>query len=325
MIRSRAGFTGLRCVLQAVPGPGRLDGACTSIACRRCDDRFPRHRKRLDLANALHDELDRLPQRHRAVIVLCYLEGLACEAAAPRLGVPVGTVKSRLVRGRDRLRGRLIRRGLAPSGGLLGIGLATETIQAALPGSVVKAIARTATSFAAGEEATLGAVSASMSSVIQRIALVMSFSKIARLTMAVLAVAAAWIGVAAVAQRTLADPPRARAVGKAIVGKAAHGDDPMRVQPEPVIEKAIQAADQITIPWMKAYALADIASAQARLGQAEAARMTFRRSAEIIDANRRDDAALRVTRLARFAKAQAIAGDRAGTRGRSRKSSTRQR
>jgi RNA polymerase sigma factor (sigma-70 family) len=267
----------------------------------------------LDLAPALHEELDRLPQRYRAVIVLCYLEGLACEAAAIRLGVPVGTVKSRLARGRDRLRGRLIRRGLALSGGVLGIGLATETVQAALPGSVVKAIARTATSFAAGEEATLGAVSASMSSIIQRIAFVMSLSKMVRLTTAGFAIAVASIGIVAFAQRTLADPPGARAVGKVIVGKAARGDEPARVQPEPILEKALQAADRITIPLMKAYALADIASAQARLGQAEPARATFRRSAEIIDANR-DDPSLQVTKLAWFAKAQAIAGDRAGTR-----------
>jgi len=267
----------------------------------------------LDLALALHDELGRLPQRYRVVIVLCYLEGLACEAAALRLGVPVGTVKSRLARGRERLRGRLFRRGLAPSGGLLGMALAAETAQAALPGSIVKAIARTATSFAAGEEATLGAVSASMSSIIERVAFVMSLSKLARLTTATFAVAAASIGIVAFAQRTLADPPRARALGKAIVGKAARGDDPARVQPELVIEKALQAADLITIPWMKAYALADIASAQARLGHAEPARATFRRSAEIIEANR-DDASLHVTKLAWFAKAQAIAGDRAGAR-----------
>ncbi len=267
----------------------------------------------LDLAPALHEELDRLPQRHRAVIVLCYLEGLACEAAAIRLGVPVGTVKSRLARGRDRLRGRLIRRGLAPSVGLLGIGLATETVQAALPGSVVKAIARTATSFAAGEEATLGAVSASMSSVIQRIAFVMSLSKMARLTTAVLAVAAASIGIVALTARTSAEPPKVKGQGKIAVGKAARGDDPTRVQPEPILEKALQAADRITIPLMKAYALADIASAQARLGQAEPARATFRRSAEIIDANR-DDPSLQVTKLAWFAKAQAIAGDRDGAR-----------
>src|SRR6185312_6916037 len=62
----------------------------------------------------LHEELDRLPERYRAAVVLCYLEDQTCEAAARRLGWPVGTVKSRLARGRERLRWRLIRRGLAP-------------------------------------------------------------------------------------------------------------------------------------------------------------------------------------------------------------------
>ena len=67
-----------------------------------------------EVAAILHEELGRLPERYRAAVVLCYLEGHTCEAAARRLGWPVGTVKSRLARGRERLRGRLIRRGLDP-------------------------------------------------------------------------------------------------------------------------------------------------------------------------------------------------------------------
>ncbi|HEY2155250.1 MAG TPA: sigma-70 family RNA polymerase sigma factor, partial [Isosphaeraceae bacterium] len=68
-----------------------------------------------DLTPALHEELDRLPERYRAAILLCDLEGLTQEQAASQLGWPLGTVRSRLARGRDRLRGRLTRRGLAPS------------------------------------------------------------------------------------------------------------------------------------------------------------------------------------------------------------------
>ncbi len=67
-----------------------------------------------EFAAILHEELGRLPERYRAAIVLCYLEGQTCEAAARRLGWPVGTVKSRLARGRERLRGRLVRLGLVP-------------------------------------------------------------------------------------------------------------------------------------------------------------------------------------------------------------------
>ncbi|MHB1555869.1 MAG: sigma-70 family RNA polymerase sigma factor [Isosphaeraceae bacterium] len=62
----------------------------------------------------LHAEIGRLPEPYRAAIVLCYFEGLTHDQAASRLGWPVGTVRSRLARGRDRLRRRLDERGLAP-------------------------------------------------------------------------------------------------------------------------------------------------------------------------------------------------------------------
>ena len=53
-------------------------------------------------------------------MVLCDLEGRTHEEAARHLGCPVGTVKSRLARGRERLRDRLTRRGLAPGAMLAG-------------------------------------------------------------------------------------------------------------------------------------------------------------------------------------------------------------
>ncbi len=64
----------------------------------------------------VHQEVDRLPEKYRAPIVLCYLEGLTHDEAAARLSWPVGTVRSRLSRARDTLRSRLTRRGVtAPS------------------------------------------------------------------------------------------------------------------------------------------------------------------------------------------------------------------
>jgi RNA polymerase sigma-70 factor (ECF subfamily) len=62
----------------------------------------------------LYEELDRLPERFRAVIVLCDLEGQTYEQAASLLECTLGTVQSRLARGRARLRHRLMRRGLSP-------------------------------------------------------------------------------------------------------------------------------------------------------------------------------------------------------------------
>ncbi len=63
----------------------------------------------------LHEEIRRLPAKLRDVIILCHLEGLTVEAAARKLNCPSGTLKSRLVKGRELLRHRLARRGLAAS------------------------------------------------------------------------------------------------------------------------------------------------------------------------------------------------------------------
>jgi RNA polymerase sigma factor (sigma-70 family) len=66
------------------------------------------------LAVAVEEEVGRLPEKYRAPVVLCYLEGQTNEAAAAHLCWPIGTVAGRLARARDLLRRRLVRRGLAP-------------------------------------------------------------------------------------------------------------------------------------------------------------------------------------------------------------------
>ena len=73
-----------------------------------------------DLAAVVHQEIDRLPERYRVPVILCDLEGYTQEEAARHLGCPVGTLKSRLTRARNRLRGRLARRGLAPGAAFAG-------------------------------------------------------------------------------------------------------------------------------------------------------------------------------------------------------------
>ncbi len=67
----------------------------------------------------LLEELARLPEAFRAPIILCYLEGQTQERAAAHLRWKLGTVQSRLARGRARLKSRLARRGIAPALGLL--------------------------------------------------------------------------------------------------------------------------------------------------------------------------------------------------------------
>jgi RNA polymerase sigma factor (sigma-70 family) len=67
----------------------------------------------LDIGPALHEELAALPAHHREPIVLCDLQGLSRADAAKALGIPEGTLSSRLANGRKRLADRLTRRGVA--------------------------------------------------------------------------------------------------------------------------------------------------------------------------------------------------------------------
>jgi RNA polymerase sigma factor (sigma-70 family) len=68
-----------------------------------------------ELAAAFDTELDQLPTKFRAAFVLCELEGRSLKDAATELGVPMGTVASRLARGRAMLADRLRSRGFAAS------------------------------------------------------------------------------------------------------------------------------------------------------------------------------------------------------------------
>jgi RNA polymerase sigma factor (sigma-70 family) len=103
-----------------------------------------------ELRAVLHEELQRLPERYRSPLVLCYLEGLTQDEAAGQLGLPATTLKGRLTHGRDRLRRRLERRGLAPTVSLFGALLAQELVAAPLPEATVAATARAALAFVSG-------------------------------------------------------------------------------------------------------------------------------------------------------------------------------
>jgi RNA polymerase sigma-70 factor (ECF subfamily) len=59
-------------------------------------------------AESLHTALEKLPDEFREVIVLHDLEGLAYKEIASAVGIPIGTVMSRLARARERLRDAII-------------------------------------------------------------------------------------------------------------------------------------------------------------------------------------------------------------------------
>ena len=73
--------------------------------------------ERRDLRGLLDDALGQLPEKYRAPVVLCYLEGKTNEEAARQLGWPAGSISRRLDRARS-----LLKRRLAGSGWIIVVG-----------------------------------------------------------------------------------------------------------------------------------------------------------------------------------------------------------
>ena len=98
----------------------------------------------------LHEELARLPEKYRVPLVLCYLEGMTTEVVARQLGCPQGTILCRLSRGRDKLRTRLVRRGISASSAMLVLERFSEPTSAVeMPLELVTATVRAALQLAA--------------------------------------------------------------------------------------------------------------------------------------------------------------------------------
>jgi hypothetical protein len=107
-----------------------------------------------DLRPVLDEEIARLPEKYRAAFVLCYLEGRTNEEAAVQLGCPKGTILSRLSRGREWLRSRLTRRGVALTAASLTLTLSRNVASAAVPAALTRSTVNAAIPFAAGKTAT---------------------------------------------------------------------------------------------------------------------------------------------------------------------------
>jgi HlyD family secretion protein len=192
--------------------------ARTKAARRRRHERraaLPTEEVRAEVENrigaALHEEIERLPERYRAPLVLCDLEGSTHEQAARHLGWPVGTIKSRLSRGRERLRDRLARRGFAPGVGLLaarGLQAADALIAPTLVDSTTAAVLQSII--------VRTIVRGSAASLARGVLLSMSIARFAKTALLVLVVGATVSGVGLLAQQgTPGDKPRPDGTPKA--------------------------------------------------------------------------------------------------------------
>ena len=99
--------------------------------------------ERQELRSILDEEISRLPEKYRRPVVLCYLEGRSQEEAANRLRCTAGSVRGRLDRAREKLQGRLVRRGVALAGGFAARVLTTDVASAAVPPRLVHATVST--------------------------------------------------------------------------------------------------------------------------------------------------------------------------------------
>jgi RNA polymerase sigma factor (sigma-70 family) len=103
-----------------------------------------------DFRAVLDKELSRLPEKYRAPLILCYLEGQTNAEAARQLGWTKGTVSGRLARARELLRERLARRGWSLSLGLLATELTATTAAEVIPVGLARETAKAAALTAAG-------------------------------------------------------------------------------------------------------------------------------------------------------------------------------
>jgi RNA polymerase sigma factor (sigma-70 family) len=155
-----------------------------------------------DLQAVLDEELGRLPDHYRGVIVLCDLEGLTRKEAARQLAIPEGSVASRLARARAMLARRLTRRGVVYSGGAV-------AASASAPPALVASTIRAASRLAAGRAG--GVVPARVAALTEGVVKAMFVTRV-RGVLAVLLTVAALAGAAGLIDRTrAADQPKAKA------------------------------------------------------------------------------------------------------------------
>jgi RNA polymerase sigma factor (sigma-70 family) len=193
----------------------------------------------------LDRELGRLPDKYRAVIVLCDLEGRTRKEAARYFHLPEGTVASRLAAARTMLARRLARCGLVVSGGALGV-LLSQTVSAGLPASVVSRTIKAAGFMAAGQAAVPGLVSVKAALLAEGVLRTMLLTKLKIVTAVLVFAAAVSTCAAALSLPRATENPAGEPQPAALPGqRPPHLASRERKRPEHAAEKlAAQPAPQ---------------------------------------------------------------------------------
>lgn len=143
----------------------------------------------------LDQELSRMPDKYRVVIILCDLEGKTRKEAARQLRMAEGTVGSRLARARSMLAKRLARHGLALSGGALAVVL-SQTAAAGVPNPLLVSTIHAAATAMTGKALGAAATSVKVAALAEGVLKSMLLSKL-KTTTVVLVLSAASLGIVA--------------------------------------------------------------------------------------------------------------------------------
>ena len=200
-----------------------------AVSAALADRRAPGPDPGRDLRPLLDRELARLPEKYRAPVVLCDLEGKSRKEAAGQLALPEGTVSSRLTRARALLRKRLARQGVALSATALAAAV-TQAASAEVAAPLAAATAKAATLLAAGH-ALAAVVSARVSSLTEGVLRTMFISKLRVILIVALAVIGLGVGAVALASQVLPSADSPEAVAPALPAVASNA--PAKAPPKP--------------------------------------------------------------------------------------------
>jgi RNA polymerase sigma factor (sigma-70 family) len=142
----------------------------------------------------LDRELSLLPEKYRAAIVLCDLEGRTRRETAGLLKVPEGTLSSRLAAGRQMLAKRLARRGVALSGGAVAGALGREAASAQVPAGLMGSTVKLAALTAAGQAGAASTTAVLLMKGVMKAMLLKKLRLAAGAVVAVLALGAVGVG-----------------------------------------------------------------------------------------------------------------------------------
>jgi RNA polymerase sigma factor (sigma-70 family) len=262
---------------------------------------------RLDLQHLLDQELSQLPEKYRLPVVLCDLEGRTRREVARQLRLPEGTLSNRLSAGRQRLAGRLTRRGLTLSAGSVATVLSQQA-SAALPPALVASTVNTAIQVAAAPAALAVLLPPALATLTQEVLRTMGLIKLKLIVALVLTLGMLGAGTAWTLQSADKSPAKgAPAAGKTVAVQKDDAAKKAQARSQEVLHDAFKEFNAATNEPrdLRHRLLADMAILQARLGDRRAALKLFEQARDIVDALPDES---RINEWRMLAKAEAKAG-----------------